>query len=107
MSSRHGGRGRATVVPPATALRDLRTSERAALRHGRRVPPLRAATLRPGPTDSLRRRRRRLDARKELQVAHDLFSDFGMEAFAERARVELQATGERARTLRGYARPTD
>jgi DNA-binding CsgD family transcriptional regulator len=45
----------------------------------------------------LRRQRRRLDARKELRVAHELFSDFGMEAFAERARVELQATGERAR----------
>ena len=45
----------------------------------------------------LRRQRRRLDARKELRVAHDLFSDFGMEAFAERARAELQATGERAR----------
>jgi DNA-binding CsgD family transcriptional regulator len=45
----------------------------------------------------LRRERRRLEARDELRVAHDLFSDFGMEAFAERARVELQATGERAR----------
>jgi DNA-binding CsgD family transcriptional regulator len=45
----------------------------------------------------LRRQRRRLDARKELRVAHQLFSDFGMEAFAERARVELQATGEHAR----------
>jgi DNA-binding CsgD family transcriptional regulator len=45
----------------------------------------------------LRRERRRLDARKELRVAYDLFSGFGMEAFAERARVELQATGERAR----------
>src|SRR5262249_22088417 len=45
----------------------------------------------------LRRERRRLDARKELRVAHELFSDFGMDAFAERARVELQATGERAR----------
>jgi DNA-binding CsgD family transcriptional regulator len=45
----------------------------------------------------LRRERRRIDARKELRVAHDLFSEFGMEAFAERARVELQATGERAR----------
>jgi DNA-binding CsgD family transcriptional regulator len=45
----------------------------------------------------LRRDRRRLDARKELRLAHDLFSNFGMEAFAERARVELQATGERAR----------
>jgi DNA-binding CsgD family transcriptional regulator len=45
----------------------------------------------------LRRQRRRLDARAELRAAHDLFSDFGMEAFAGRARVELQATGERAR----------
>ena len=45
----------------------------------------------------LRRERRRLDARKELRLAHDLFSDFGMEAFAERARVELEATGEHAR----------
>ena len=45
----------------------------------------------------LRRERRRVDARKELRAAHDLFSAFGTEAFAERARVELQATGERAR----------
>jgi DNA-binding CsgD family transcriptional regulator len=45
----------------------------------------------------LRRERRRIDARTELRVAHDLFSDFGMEAFAERARIELQATGEKAR----------
>jgi DNA-binding CsgD family transcriptional regulator len=45
----------------------------------------------------LRRERRRLDARTELRLAYDLFSDFGMEAFAERARVELQATGEHAR----------
>jgi DNA-binding CsgD family transcriptional regulator len=45
----------------------------------------------------LRRERRRIDARTELRTAHELFSDFGMEAFAERARVELEATGERAR----------
>jgi len=45
----------------------------------------------------LRRERRRMDARRELRVAHDLFIDFGMEAFAERARIELQATGEKAR----------
>ena len=45
----------------------------------------------------LRRERRRMDARVELRGAHELFSDFGMEAFAERARVELEATGERAR----------
>ena len=45
----------------------------------------------------LRRERRRIDARNELKVAHELFTDFGMEAFAERARVELEATGERVR----------
>jgi DNA-binding CsgD family transcriptional regulator len=45
----------------------------------------------------LRREHRRLDAREELRTAYELFTDFGVEAFAERARVELQATGERAR----------
>jgi DNA-binding CsgD family transcriptional regulator len=45
----------------------------------------------------LRRERRRADARAELREAHELFSEFGMEAFAERARVELEATGEHAR----------
>ena len=30
-------------------------------------------------------------------MAHDMFSGFGAEAFAERARVELEATGEKAR----------
>jgi RNA polymerase sigma factor (sigma-70 family) len=45
----------------------------------------------------LRRQPRRVDARKELRVAHEMFTDFGMEAFAERARIELQAAGEHAR----------
>ncbi|HEX3428711.1 MAG TPA: LuxR C-terminal-related transcriptional regulator [Candidatus Limnocylindrales bacterium] len=45
----------------------------------------------------LRRGRRRLDARAELRVAHEMFTDFGMEAFAERARIELEATGEHVR----------
>jgi RNA polymerase sigma factor (sigma-70 family) len=45
----------------------------------------------------LRRERRRLDAREQLRTAYELFTDFGMEAFAERARLELEATGERAR----------
>jgi DNA-binding CsgD family transcriptional regulator len=45
----------------------------------------------------LRRENRRLDAREQLRHAHELFSQFGMDAFAERARVELEATGEHAR----------
>jgi DNA-binding CsgD family transcriptional regulator len=45
----------------------------------------------------LRRQRRRLDAREELRTAHELFTNLGVEAFAERARLELEATGGRAR----------
>ena len=45
----------------------------------------------------LRRESRPADAREELRAAHTLFVDFGSESFAERARVELRATGERTR----------
>jgi DNA-binding CsgD family transcriptional regulator len=45
----------------------------------------------------LRRQGRRTDAREQLRTAHDLLSAIGMEAFAERARRELAATGETAR----------
>jgi DNA-binding CsgD family transcriptional regulator len=45
----------------------------------------------------LRRERRRVDARAQLRTAHEFFRDAGVEAFAERARLELEATGERAR----------
>jgi DNA-binding CsgD family transcriptional regulator len=45
----------------------------------------------------LRRQGRRRDARDQLRTAHDLFAAMGLEAFGERARVELLATGERAR----------
>jgi DNA-binding CsgD family transcriptional regulator len=45
----------------------------------------------------LRRKGRRVDARVQLRTAHDLFTSIGMEAFADRARRELLATGEKAR----------
>jgi DNA-binding CsgD family transcriptional regulator len=45
----------------------------------------------------LRRENRRADARVQLRAAHELFEAIGMEAFAERARGELVATGERVR----------
>jgi DNA-binding CsgD family transcriptional regulator len=45
----------------------------------------------------LRRESRRLDAREQLRHAHDMFSRIGADAFAERARRELLATGETVR----------
>jgi len=45
----------------------------------------------------LRRENRRADAREQLRVAHDMLAAMGMEAFAERARRELIATGEKVR----------
>ena len=45
----------------------------------------------------LRRENRRVDAREQLRIAHQLYSSMGMEGFAERARRELSATGETVR----------
>jgi len=45
----------------------------------------------------LRRQGRRRDAREQLRTAYDMLASMGIEAFSERARVELLATGERAR----------
>lgn len=45
----------------------------------------------------LRREGRRMDARDQLRRAHDMLAAIGMEAFAERARRELIATGEKVR----------
>jgi DNA-binding CsgD family transcriptional regulator len=45
----------------------------------------------------LRREDRRVDAREQLRSANDSFTSMGAEAFAERARRELMATGEKVR----------
>jgi len=52
----------------------------------------------------LRREGRRADARERLRTADDLFDAIGMEAFAERARRELVATGEKVRKRSAGAR---
>ncbi|MFE2065890.1 AAA family ATPase [Streptomyces sp. NPDC059467] len=45
----------------------------------------------------LRRCKRRSDARKQLRAAYESFDAFGAVPYAERARIELLATGETAR----------
>jgi DNA-binding CsgD family transcriptional regulator len=45
----------------------------------------------------LRRENRRGDAREQLRAAHEMLDEIGMDAFAERARKELAATGETVR----------
>jgi DNA-binding CsgD family transcriptional regulator len=46
----------------------------------------------------LRRQKQRTAARRHLRTAHDMFETMGAGAFADRARVELQSTGEKARS---------
>lgn len=45
----------------------------------------------------LRREGHRVDAREHLRTAHDMLATMGLEAFTERARRELKATGETVR----------
>jgi DNA-binding CsgD family transcriptional regulator len=52
----------------------------------------------------LRREGRRVDARAQLRTAHEMLDEIGMEAFAERARRELIATGEKVRKRRADTR---
>ena len=61
----------------------------------RRRPELARAHLLYG--EWLRRENRRVDARVQLRTAHDQLASIGMEGFAERARSELLATGEKVR----------
>jgi DNA-binding CsgD family transcriptional regulator len=52
----------------------------------------------------LRRESRRVDARMELRTAYEMFIGFGADAFAERSRRELLATGEKVRKRRDETR---
>jgi len=52
----------------------------------------------------LRREGRRVDAREQLRIAHEAFTAIGAAGFAERARHELVATGEKVRRRRDDTR---
>jgi DNA-binding CsgD family transcriptional regulator len=83
------------LVTPGGAAEPLYREAIARLGRTRLRPDLARAHLLYG--EWLRRENRRVDAREQLRRAHDGFVSIGMEAFAERARGELLATGERVR----------
>ena len=95
----------------ARARAQLRENEDAEGSHREAIERLSRTRLRPELARAhllygewLRRENRRLDAREQLRLAHESFTSIGMEGFAERARTELQATGERVRARAPEAR---
>jgi len=79
----------------------LSDGERAERRYREAIQRLGGTRMRPALIRAhllygewLRRENRRGDARDQLRTAYDGFTAMGMEAFAERARRELLATGE-------------
>ena len=83
------------LLSDGAAADDLHREAIDRLRRTQLRPELARAQLLYG--EWLRRQGRRVDAREQLRTAHNLFATIGMEAFAERARTELLATGETAR----------
>jgi DNA-binding CsgD family transcriptional regulator len=62
------------------------------------------ARARLGYGEWLRRENRRVDAREQLRQAYEVFATMGADGFAERARRELLATGEKTRKRRDDTR---
>jgi DNA-binding CsgD family transcriptional regulator len=81
------------LLSDGTAADDLYREAIDRLGRTRLRPELARARLLYG--EWLRREGRRVNAREQLRTAHDLCVAIGMEAFGERARRELLATGER------------
>jgi DNA-binding CsgD family transcriptional regulator len=73
-------------------------------RLGRTRLRLEAARARLLYGEWLRRESRRVDAREQLRLAREAFLAMGAEGFAERARHELLATGEKVRKRRDDTR---
>jgi DNA-binding NarL/FixJ family response regulator len=78
-----------------TAAEDLCLDAVERLSRTRLRPELARAHLLYG--EWLRRENRRTEAREQLRTAHQIFLAIGMEAFADRTRNELLASGERVR----------
>jgi ATP/maltotriose-dependent transcriptional regulator MalT len=83
------------LLSTGTTAEELYREALARLGRGRMRVDLARAHLLYG--EWLRREQRRVDARAQLRAAYDHFTWSGMDAFAERARKELLATGEKVR----------
>jgi DNA-binding CsgD family transcriptional regulator len=83
------------LLAPAPAVDDLYQDAIDRLGRRRIAPEQARAHLLYG--EWLRREGRRVDARDQLRTAYEMLSTIGMQAFAERARRELAATGEKVR----------
>ena len=87
-------RSRALLAAPAEAGPEYEDAL-SLLARSRTAPQLARAHLLHG--EWLRRQRRRGEARDQLRAALEMFDAMGFRCFAERARVELGATGEHVR----------
>jgi DNA-binding CsgD family transcriptional regulator len=96
-----GARARALVTDGAAA-EPLHLQALECLGETGMVAPLARARLTYG--EWLRRERRRVDAREQLRTAYETFVAMGAAGFADRARRELQATGEKVRKRRDDTR---
>jgi DNA-binding CsgD family transcriptional regulator len=89
--------GLATVATAAVQLGGVRSYEAAVAAHQRIALPFDRGRLELRMGELLRRARRRVDARRHLRLALDLFAQTGAAAWERRAAAELRATGETAR----------
>jgi DNA-binding CsgD family transcriptional regulator len=83
------------LLSDGAAADDLHREAIDRLRRTQMRPELARAHLLYG--EWLRRQGGRVDAREQLRTAHEMLAAIGMEAFAQRARRELMATGEKVR----------
>jgi DNA-binding CsgD family transcriptional regulator len=65
--------------------------------HARETPPFEQARTQLAYGERLRRERRKMEARAQLRPALETFDGVGANLWAQRARGELNATGETAR----------
>ena len=91
------GCSRAAARCSPRATRPRRLFQEALELHARETPPYERARTQLAYGERLRRERRKIEARAQLRSALETFEGVGADLWAQRARGELNATGESAR----------